>query len=330
MRLTGRSKEAVELAEVYSKEQGLFRTDETPEPVFNAVLDFDLSTIEPSVAGPRRPQDRVALRGVRKVFRDAFSPKFAGHLDDFEEEIEIERLEEEAGLPNRGGANVESRRAAACPCDATRWIDRNRRWRGAGDTSSWLGRDRRDHLLHQHLQPIGDDRRRAARQESRRARARCAGLCEDQSCSRLPGGDALSRTGRLLPYLDALGFQTVGYGCTTCIGNSGPLPQTVADAIDENELVVAAVLSGNRNFEGRIHPQVRASFLASPPLVVAYALAGSVDTDLDHDPLGIRSERRPGLSCATSGRPRKKSRPRSRRVSIQRCSPRNTHASLRG
>src|SRR6478609_8502434 len=286
MRLTGRSKEAVELAEVYSKEQGLFRTDVTPEPMFNAVLDFDLSTIEPSVAGPRRPQDRVPLRGVRKVFRHAFSPKFAGHLDDFEEEIEIERLEGEAGLPNEGGANVES---AARPHVHT--MPR------VGSIEIGVGEERA--ILHHGSVAIAAIT--SCTNTSNPSVMIGAGLLAKNAVERgldvpayvktslAPGSQVVTRyleQAGLLPYLDALGFQTVGYGCTTCIGNSGPLPVTVADAIDENELVVAAVLSGNRNFEGRIHPQVRASFLASPPLVVAYALAGSVDTNLDRDPLG--------------------------------------------
>ena len=149
-----------------------------------------------------------------------------------------------------------------------------------------LGRDRRDHVVHEHLEPLGDGRGRPAGEEGGRGRPPGEAVGED---SLAPGSrvvtDYLDRAG-LTPYLEKLGFALVGYGCTTCIGNSGPLPDEVANAVDEGDLNVVAVLSGNRNFEGRIHPQVRACYLASPPLCVAYALAGRVDIDLTTEPIG--------------------------------------------
>ena len=167
--------------------------------------------------------------------------------------------------------------------DGTRPRDRPRR-----------GRDRRDHLLHQHLQPLGHARRGAAGQEGRRDAA-----CRASRGSRprwRPGSkvvtDYYERAG-LTPYLDKLGFNLVGYGCTTCIGNSGPLPEEVCAAVDEDDLAVVSVLSGNRNFEGRINPDVKMNYLASPPLVVAYALAGTMDIDLTTEPLGTDTDGKP-------------------------------------
>ena len=171
------------------------------------------------------------------------------------------------------------------------------------------GRDRGDHLLHQHLESVGDDRRRAAGEKGGRAGARRAGLRQDEPGARLAGRHPLSRAGRLArPISKRSGSTSSATAARPASATAGRCRTPVADAVDENELVVAAVLSGNRNFEGRIHPQVRASFLASPPLVVAYALAGTVDIDLDRRSARLRSERRPGLSCTTSGRPRRRCR----------------------
>jgi len=287
LRLTGRPKEVIELAEAYSKEQGLFRTDETPEAVYNAVLDLDLSTIVPSVAGPRRPQDRVELGNVRKVFRTAYPHKFEGHPTDPEEELAIERLEDEAGLPNEQGSNVA---VAARPHIHVLPRVGNVEI-GAGDNRTTL-----------HNGSVTIAAITSCTNTSNPSVMIGAGLVAKKAVERgldvpsyvktslAPGSQVVTRyldQAGLTPFLEALGFHTVGYGCTTCIGNSGPLPQTVADAIDANELVVAAVLSGNRNFEGRVHAQVRAAFLASPPLVVAYALAGTVDINLEKDPIGF-------------------------------------------
>jgi aconitate hydratase len=280
MRLTGRSADQIELTERYTKAQGLFRTDETPDPEFNTLLEFDLGTVEPSVAGPRRPQDRVRLSNTGRVFRESFPLKFAeesagptAHKDD------IARLE---GESDQG--NVRSLSLRKSP-------------RQVGATPINIG-DQTDTLYHGAVAIAAIT---SCTNTSNPSVMIGAGLLAKKAVERgldvpryvktslAPGSQVVSRyleRSGLTPYLEALGFHTVGYGCTTCIGNSGPLPVPVSEAIEANDLVVAAVLSGNRNFEGRIHPQVRASFLASPPLVVAYALAGTVDIDLNHDPLG--------------------------------------------
>jgi aconitate hydratase len=287
LRLTGRPKETIELAEAYSKEQGLFRTDETPEATYNSVLDLDLSSIVPSMAGPRRPQDRVELGNVRRVFRSAYPNKFGGHPIDNEEEEAIERLEGEAGLPNELGSNVA---VAAKPIFQV--LPRV----GSID----IGVGAKQVTLHNGSVAIAAIT--SCTNTSNPSVMIGAGLVAKKAVERglsvpayvktslAPGSQVVTRyldQAELTPFFEALGFHTVGYGCTTCIGNSGPLPQTVADAIDANDMVVAAVLSGNRNFEGRVHAQVRAAFLASPPLVVAYALAGTVDINLNRDPIGL-------------------------------------------
>ncbi|MFM8944174.1 MAG: aconitate hydratase AcnA [Actinomycetota bacterium] len=244
LRFTGRG-DAADLAEVYAKDQGLFRRDGDPDPVFSEVLDLDLSSVEPSLAGPRRPQDRVGLSAVWPSFRDAFG----------------DRLEAHAGRTHdvRDGSVVI---AAITSCTNT------------SNPSVML----------------------AAGLLARKAVE--AGLATKPwvKTSLAPGSrvvtDYLEAAG-VTPYLDKLGFNLVGYGCTTCIGNSGPLPDEVAKEVVDGDLAVVAVLSGNRNFEGRVHPQVRAAYLASPPLCVAYALAGRVDLDLATDPIGTGEGGRP-------------------------------------
>jgi aconitate hydratase len=261
LKSTGRDEDLVLLVERYFKEQGLFRFDTTPDPEFDTVLDLDLSTVEPSVAGPRRPQDRVPLGGIRDTFKAAFADRFeksptsgrngTGHgalvtLD--EEQVEL----------RHGSVAI----AAITSCTNT------------SNPSVMVGAG----LLAKHAVERG------------------LSVKPYVKTSLAPGSRAVTdylREAGLTPYLEALHFHLVGYGCTTCIGNSGPLPEPVARAIEENDLVVAAVLSGNRNFEGRIHPQVRASFLASPPLVVAFALAGRVDVDLINEPIGEDPDGRP-------------------------------------
>ena len=247
LRLTGRDDELVSLVESYCKEQGLFRTDETPVPEFNELLKLDLASIEPSLAGPRRPQDRVALSGVKQNFRAAYPERFG---DGSAKAVEV-KVEDETVEMGNGSVAI----AAITSCTNT------------SNPSVMIGAG----LL------------------AKKAVERGLGVKPSVKTSLAPGSravtDYLNESG-LTSYLEALGFHTVGYGCTTCIGNSGPLPEAVAEAVTENDLVVAAVLSGNRNFEGRIHPQVRASYLASPPLVVAFALAGTVDVDLNSEPIG--------------------------------------------
>jgi aconitate hydratase len=233
MRLTGRDEDQIDLVERYAKEQGMFRTDDAPDPVFTETVDLDLSTVVPSLAGPRRPQDRVPLSGVWKSFTDVYEPR-PSDADVKDGSVVIAAI---TSCTNTSNPSVML--AAAL-------LAKNAVERGLS-SKPWV------------------------------------------KTSLAPGSRVVTRYlegAGLVPYLDKLGFDTVGYGCTTCIGNSGPLPDEVAAQVDEGDLAVVSVLSGNRNFEGRIHPQVKASYLASPPLVVAYALAGTANIDLDTDPLG--------------------------------------------
>jgi aconitate hydratase len=248
LRLTGRGEDLIDLVERYCKEQGLWRQDHV-EPQFAQVLELDLSTIKPSLAGPRHPQDRVELSEVRASFRAACP---AGQTP-------TAAVAEKTPAKLKDGDVVI---AAITSCTNT------------SNPSVMVAAG----LLAKKAVEIG------------------LKVPPYVKTSLAPGSrvvtDYLGRAG-LTPFLDHLGFQTVGYGCTTCIGNSGPLADWVASQIDGNNLTVAAVLSGNRNFEGRISPHVKANYLASPPLVVAYALAGTVDTDLANDPLGKGKDGRP-------------------------------------
>ncbi len=262
LRMTGRE-EVTDLVERYTKEQGLFRTDETPDPAFNELIELDLATVEPSLAGPKRPEDRVPLPNLRENFRTFFPASSSGTASQSEQSrggvavapaptaVEVE-LDGER-VPLRNGSVVI---AAITSCTNT------------SNPTVMIGAG----LLAKHAVERGLRVRPAVK------------------TSLAPGSkvvtDYLTRAG-LLPYLEALGFHLVGYGCTTCIGNSGPLLEPVSEAINTHNLAVVSVLSGNRNFEGRIHPEVRASYLASPPLVVAYALAGTVDIDLTREPVGL-------------------------------------------
>ncbi len=255
LRGTGRSETHVTLVETYCKAQGLFRTDTTPAPEFSDVLDLDLGTVEPSLAGPKRPQDRVALGAVKRTFQAALTAPVAqrgfGLTDDQVKRVAAVRFNGNSAEIGHGAIVI----AAITSCTNT------------SNPSVMIGAG----LL------------------ARKAVERGLQVPRHVKTSLAPGSRVVTdylRESGLLASLEALGFHVVGYGCTTCIGNSGPLPDAVAAAVQEGELVAAAVLSGNRNFEGRIHPQVRANYLASPPLVVAYALAGRMDVDLATEPLG--------------------------------------------
>jgi aconitate hydratase len=254
LRDTGRDPARVELVERYCKEQGLFRTDQSETPVFTELLDFDLATVEPSVAGPRRPQDRVSLGQVRQSFEAVHGPV-------------------------RGGGTGTAGSAPAPP--PARELGRGAVVIAA--ITSCTNTSNPSVMV-------------AAGLLAAKAAERGLRPPSYVKTSLAPGSrvvtDYLERAGLLAP-LASLGFDLVGYGCTTCIGNSGPLPAEVAAEVESRELAVCAVLSGNRNFEGRIHPQVRASYLASPPLVVAFALAGTVDVDLNTEPIGTGTDGRP-------------------------------------
>ncbi|NLG70545.1 MAG: aconitate hydratase AcnA [Chloroflexi bacterium] len=255
MRLTGRPEEVIERVERYCKEQGLFRTDDTPDPEFSETLELDLSTVEPSLAGPKRPQDRVPLSDMQRSFRAALTAPLAER--GFE--MSLDAMSEKA-VVRANGSEVEIGHGSVVIAAITSCTN-------TSNPSVMLGAG----IL------------------AKKAMERGLKVKPYVKTSLAPGSrvvtDYLEKAGLLEP-LEALGFSVVGYGCTTCIGNSGPLPEEVAQAITAKDLVAASVLSGNRNFEGRIHPYTRANYLASPPLVVAYALAGTVDIDLVRDPLG--------------------------------------------
>jgi aconitate hydratase len=262
LRLTGRPAELVELVERYCKEQGLFRTAETPDPEFSDTLELDLGAVEPSLAGPKRPQDRVTLSEVKRSFQTALTAplKERGYALDAGQ---VARK----GLMGTNGGSVEMAHGAVVIAAITSCTN-------TSNPSVMIG----------------------AGLVAKKALERGLKVKPYVKTSLAPGSrvvtEYLEKAGLLEP-LAQLGFNVVGYGCTTCIGNSGPLPGEVVKAITSADLVAAAVLSGNRNFEGRVHAHVRANYLASPPLVVAYALAGSVDIDLVNDPLGVDQEGNP-------------------------------------
>jgi aconitate hydratase len=276
LRFTGRE-DRVDLVERYTNEQGLFRTDADPEPVFSEVLDLDLSAVEPSVAGPKRPQDRVPLSAVWESFIEAFRDRMEPDPDP----TELGRLIDEGGA--HGGTTDEPEIDTSRPVDPENAppvkLNNTEIRHGSVVISAITSCTNTSNPTV--MIAAGLLAKRAVE----------AGLETKPwvKTSLAPGSrvvtDYLDAAG-LQPYLDKLGFSLVGFGCTTCIGNSGPLPDEVASAVQEKDLAVVAVLSGNRNFEGRIHPLVRASYLASPPLCVAYALTGHVETDLTREPVG--------------------------------------------
>jgi aconitate hydratase len=275
MKLTGRSEEQIALVEAYAKEQGLFHDAHTPEAEYSELLSLDLATVEPCLAGPKRPQDRVVLSKAGESFKGA--------------------------LPSLIKPKNGSKPAAPVP--------NGTRWEQEGGSPAAIGVE--DPNVHEHV-PL--EVRKALKHGSVviAAITSCtntsnpsvliaAGLLAKKAVEKgltvpawvktslAPGSKVVKdylETAGLMPYLEKLKFHLVGYGCTTCIGNSGPLPTEVSRAIDDNNLVVASVLSGNRNFEGRINSEVRANYLMSPPLVVAFALAGKIDVDLRKDPVG--------------------------------------------
>ncbi|MCY1702423.1 aconitate hydratase AcnA [Deinococcus sp. SL84] len=253
LRRTGRLEDEVELVEQYCKAQGLFRTDETPDPVFTDTIELDLGTIVPSLAGPKRPQDRVNLSDMHTEFAEALTAPVSKRGFELSEDQ----------LNNKGtitGTDLQIGHGAVTLASIT----------------SCTNTSNPSVLI-------------AAGLVAKKAVEKGLKVKPWVKTSLAPGSrvvtEYLEQAG-LQEYLDQIGFNTVGYGCMTCIGNSGPLPEPVVDAIVEGDLVAASVLSGNRNFEGRINPHIRANYLASPPLVVAYALAGTVVNDIVNDPIG--------------------------------------------
>jgi aconitate hydratase len=253
MRLTGRSDEQVALTEAYAKAQGLWLTAGDQDPVFTDTIDLDMSSVEPSLAGPKRPQDKVLLSRVDEEFRANFTSEYGHPAEELPERFEIEGADGGGGSHDLGHGDVVI--AAITSCTNT-------------SNPSVLV---------------------AAGLVARKAREKGLDRKPWVKSSLAPGSqvvtDYLDRAG-LSEDLDAIGFNLTGYGCTTCIGNSGPLSEPISRAIHKNDLVAASVLSGNRNFEGRVSPDVRANYLASPPLVVAYALKGTVIEDMIDSPIG--------------------------------------------
>ena len=285
LKLTGRSDEQIALVEAYAREQGLFHDANTPEAEYSELLSLDLATVESSLAGPKRPQDRVVLSKAGESFAQA--------------------------LPSL--IKPKAKAAAAAPADTS--VKQLSKWEQEGGNPMAVGVE--DPKVHEHISGNGSKLKHGSvviaaitscTNTSNPSVMLAAGLLAKKAVERglqvpvtvktslAPGSkvvlDYLQKAG-LMPYLEKLKFHIVGYGCTTCIGNSGPLPVEVSKEIDEKNLVVASVLSGNRNFEGRINSEVRANYLMSPPLVVAFALAGRIDTDLRKDPLGRGKDGKP-------------------------------------
>jgi aconitate hydratase len=292
LKLTGRSDEQIALVEAYAREQGLFHEAETAEAEYSELLSLDLGTVEPSIAGPKRPQDRVLLSQAGESFSQA--------------------------LPSL--MKTKTKAAAASPADAALATKQNEvkqvsRWEQEGGNPTAVGVE--DPRVHEHVSTNGNALRHGSvviaaitscTNTSNPSVMLAAGLLAKKAVERglevpatvktslAPGSkvvlDYLQKA-KLLPYLEKLKFHIVGYGCTTCIGNSGPLPVEVSKEIEDKNLVVASVLSGNRNFEGRINSEVRANYLMSPPLVVAFALAGRIDIDLRTNPVGKGKDGKP-------------------------------------
>ncbi len=317
LRMTGRSAETVARVEAYAKEQGLFRTDDSPEPTFNESLSLDLGTVEPSVAGPKRPQDRVPLTLLRENFRGIFGEGLHTHRDGSTHEHHATESAAPADVvqeasedsfpasdpPNYTKRTSDSALAPGQPAEPapmhTNHVDTHYRAVEV-DVDGESFKLRSGSVVIAAITSCTNTSNPsvmvAAGLLARNAVARGLRTPAWVKTSLAPGSravtDYLEGAGLMDP-LEALGFNLVGYGCTTCIGNSGPLAEPIAQAIEANDLVGVAVLSGNRNFEGRIHPLARASYLASPPLVVAFALAGRIDLDVTTQPLGTDGDGNP-------------------------------------
>jgi aconitate hydratase len=329
LRLTGRSEEHIALVETYMRAQGLFHTPEVPEATYSATLALDLGTVEPSVAGPKRPQDRVLLSGAAASFQQQL-PNLLGPNGNKTAARQMVRWEGEGGHMSATGDVTSSVGAPAppLPVDLSSLMISTATPENRSSppfqviASSPVIRPLEDDLLPSSVkarygvdpEPYLDHGSiviaaiTSCTNTSNPYVMIAAGLLAKKAVEKglrtppwvktslAPGSrvvtDYYVKAG-LMPYLDALRFQVVGYGCTTCIGNSGPLPTDVSSAIEEHGLVAVSVLSGNRNFEGRISPEVRANYLMSPPLVVAYALAGTINHNFDADPIGYGRDRQP-------------------------------------
>ncbi len=291
LKLTGRSAEQIQLVEDYYKAQGMFHTPDAPEAEYSTTISLDLATVEPSVAGPKRPQDRVLLSETGASFHKAL-PTLLGPQGNKAAAKQVVGWEGEGGHASAHG-DAASSKGVATPCEAP---------------TSVLGRFGVEVDKYLHHGSIVIAAITSCTNTSNPSVMLAAGLLAKKAVEKglktppwvktslAPGSrvvtDYYEKAG-LNKYMDALRFQTVGYGCTTCIGNSGPLPTDVSKSIEDHSLVAVSVLSGNRNFEGRISPEVRANYLMSPPLVVAYALAGKIDHDFEKDSLGKGKDGKP-------------------------------------
>jgi len=302
MEFTGRSAEQIALVEAYAKEQGLWHDEDSEEPTYSETLELDLGEVVPSIAGPKRPQDRIALTDAQDAFREALN----GYLPDNDDEDDAVAETFPASDPtasqapsNGDGARVPHAQPHQAPAQ-TAVAERTRT-----QVPVTLADGTETALDHGHVVIAAIT---SCTNTSNPSVMLGAGLLARNAVQRglrakpwvktslAPGSKVVTeyyeRAG-LTNALDALGFNLVGYGCTTCIGNSGPLPEEISAAVNEHDLAVCSVLSGNRNFEGRINPDVKMNYLASPPLVVAYALAGTMDIDLQNDPLGEDADGEP-------------------------------------
>ncbi len=274
LRLSGRSEDQIALVEAYAKAQQLWHEPGAPEAEYSSVLELDMADVRPSLAGPKRPQDRVLLEDVQQNFRDNVGPLVAKRAKSGSDDPQVDRFEKE------GGGQPQAERLAARPVSTITLDDGEHE---LTDGSVVIAAITSCTNTSNPAVMLG------AGLLARNAAAKGLKAAPWVKTSLGPGSlvvtDYLEKAG-VLDDLETLGFYVVGYGCTTCIGNSGPLPDAVSKGIAENDLAVASVLSGNRNFEGRIHGEVKMNYLASPPLVVAYAIAGTVDIDLTNDPLG--------------------------------------------
>ncbi len=288
LRLTGRSEEQVTLVEAYYKEQGLFHAPGAPEAEYSATIELDLGTVQPSVAGPKRPQDRVLLKDAGENFRKVL-PTLLGPNGNPSAARQVSRWEGEGGHP---AVSVDAKHG-----EAEQGAPASVKQRFGVDPDKYL-----DHgsiviaAITSCTNTSNPSVMVAAGLLAKKAVEKGLSVPPWVKTSLAPGSrvvtDYYQKSG-LLPYLDKLRFNVVGYGCTTCIGNSGPLPTDVSKSIEDHGLVAVSVLSGNRNFEGRINSDVRANYLMSPPLVVAYALAGRIDHDFESQPLGETKDKQP-------------------------------------
>jgi aconitate hydratase len=288
LRLSGRSEQHVALVEAYTKAQGLFRTDATPDPVFTDSLELDLGTVEPSLAGPRRPQDRVPLSKAAAMYKESLA-------------VDLSKLSTPVGVA--ADAQAQKQRPSAEPELAKSLIRADGEGAGqpqhAGVSCQYNGQSftlKHGAVVIAAITSCTNTSNPgvmlAAGLLARNAVKKGLSVKPWVKTSLAPGSKVVTdyfNAAGVSEYLDKLGFNLVGYGCTTCIGNSGPVPDPIAKAIEDGKLFVASVLSGNRNFEGRVNPLTRYNYLASPPLVVAYALAGRMDLDLTREPIGIGS-----------------------------------------